>query len=71
MSKSSIQILQGSQHSTTPKVYKPGQILVDSPKYHKECLIKPGENVWQAEERLGEEFPEELKIKTKTKGLKI
>ena len=29
--------------------------------------IKPGENVWQAEERLGEEFPEELKIKTKTK----
>lgn len=30
-------------------------------------LIKPGENVWQAEERLGKEFPEELKIKTKTK----
>lgn len=30
-------------------------------------LIKPGENVWQAEERLGAEFPEELKIKTKTK----
>ncbi len=30
-------------------------------------LIKPGENVWQAEDRLGEEFPEELKIKTKTK----
>ena len=30
-------------------------------------LIKPGENVWQAEERLGEDFPEELKIKTKTK----
>ena len=29
--------------------------------------IKPGENVWQAEERLGEDFPEELKIKTKTK----
>lgn len=29
--------------------------------------IKPGENVWQAEERLGKEFPEELKIKTKTK----
>lgn len=30
-------------------------------------LIQPGENVWQAEERLGDEFPEELKIKTKTK----
>ena len=30
-------------------------------------LIKPGENVWQAEERLGKDFPEELKIKTKTK----
>ena len=30
-------------------------------------LIRPGENVWQAEERLGAEFPEELRIKTKTK----
>lgn len=29
--------------------------------------INPGENVWQAEERLGDDFPEELKIKTKTK----
>ena len=29
--------------------------------------INPGENVWQAEERLGDAFPEELKIKTKTK----
>ena len=29
--------------------------------------IRPGENIWQAEERLGDEFPEELKIKTKTK----
>lgn len=29
--------------------------------------IKPGENVWQAEERLGNKFPEDLKIKTKTK----
>lgn len=29
--------------------------------------IKPGENVWQAEERLGKDFPEELKIHTKTK----
>ncbi len=31
------------------------------------ALIRPGENVWQAEERLGDAFPEELKIKTKTK----
>lgn len=29
--------------------------------------IKPGENVWQAEQRLGKKFPEELKIHTKTK----
>lgn len=29
--------------------------------------IKPGENVWQAEERLGEDFPSELRIHTKTK----
>lgn len=29
--------------------------------------IMPGENIWQAEERLGDEFPEELKIHTKTK----
>lgn len=30
-------------------------------------LIRPGENVWQAAERMGADFPEELKIKTKTK----
>lgn len=30
-------------------------------------LIKPGENVWQAEDRLGKKFPPELKIHTKTK----
>lgn len=30
-------------------------------------LIRPGENIWQAEERLGKAFPDELKIKTKTK----
>lgn len=30
-------------------------------------LIQPGENVWQAEERLGKAFPEELKIHTKTR----
>ncbi len=29
--------------------------------------INPGENVWQAEERLGDNFPTELKIHTKTK----
>lgn len=29
--------------------------------------IQPGENVWQAEERLKDKFPEELKIRTKTK----
>lgn len=30
-------------------------------------LIKPGENVWQAEERIGADFPDELRINTKTK----
>lgn len=30
-------------------------------------FIRPGENIWQAEDRLGDEFPEELKIHTKTK----
>lgn len=29
--------------------------------------ILPGENVWQAEERLGDDFPDELRINTKTK----
>lgn len=29
--------------------------------------INPGENVWQAEKRLGKDFPEECKIHTKTK----
>lgn len=29
--------------------------------------ILPGENVWQAEERLGSEFPDDLRINTKTK----
>lgn len=31
------------------------------------ALIKPGENLWQAEERLGADFPQDLRIKTKTK----
>lgn len=30
-------------------------------------LIRPGENVWQAIDRMGGDFPEELKINTKTK----
>lgn len=30
-------------------------------------LIRPGENVWQAADRMGADFPEELKIHTKTK----
>lgn len=30
-------------------------------------LIRPGENVWQAEERLGDQFPDELKIRTQTR----
>lgn len=52
-------------------------IAVDAPNHeHRKLsgkvvrrlsLIRPGENVWQAEERLGDEFPNELKIRTKTK----
>lgn len=30
-------------------------------------FIRPGENIWQAEDRLGNAFPEDLKIHTKTK----
>ena len=30
-------------------------------------LIRPGENIWQAEERLGDEFPEDLRIHTRTR----
>ena len=30
-------------------------------------LIRPGENVWQAEDRLGDAFPEELRIHTRTR----
>lgn len=30
-------------------------------------LIQPGENIWQAEKRLGADFPKELRINTKTK----
>lgn len=30
-------------------------------------LIRPGENIWQAIDRMGDEFPEELRIHTKTK----
>lgn len=31
------------------------------------ALIRPGENIWQAEERLGDAFPDHLRIKTKTR----
>lgn len=34
---------------------------------HRLSYIKPGENVWQAEDRLGDAFPDELRIHTKTK----
>lgn len=40
---------------------------LDSKVVRRLSYIKPGENVWQAEERLGDAFPEELRIKTKTK----
>ena len=42
------------------------RILNDNVK-RRLSLIKPGENVWQAEERLGTDFPDELRINTKTK----
>lgn len=54
--------------SNIPKDAPNGEIrkLTDAVK-KRLSLIQPGENVWQAEERLGEAFPDELKIKTKTK----
>ena len=30
-------------------------------------FIRPGENIWQAEERMGDDFPPELRIHTKTR----
>lgn len=51
-----------------PKTAPNNEIRKLSDKVTKRLsYIKPGENVWQAEERLGEDFPEEYKIKTKTK----
>lgn len=40
---------------------------LDSKVITRLALIRPGENVWQAEERLGSAFPDYLKIRTKTK----
>lgn len=40
---------------------------LDAKVLRRLSLINPGENVWQAEDRLGDKFPEELRIKTKTK----
>ena len=40
---------------------------LDSKVVTRLSLILPGENVWQAEERLGNAFPDYLKIRTKTK----
>lgn len=44
------------------EVRKLQQRVIDRLSY-----IRPGENVWQAEDRLGEDFPDELRIKTKMK----
>ena len=50
------------ENSTNNEVRKLSKNVVRRLSY-----IKPGENIWKAEERLGKEFPEELKIHTKTK----
>ena len=46
---------------------KPDERKLDSTVVTRLSLILPGENVWQAEERLGNAFPDYLKIRTKTK----
>lgn len=54
--------------SNIPEGIPNNEIRELTPKVVKRLsYIKPGENVWQAEERLGEKFPEELRIKTRTK----
>ena len=37
---------------------------LSDPVLRRLSLIRPGENLWQAMERMGDAFPEELKIHT-------
>lgn len=64
----SIDVSAGTALSNIPKDTFNGEIrnIQDNVK-RRLSLINPGENVWQAEERLGDDFPEELKIHTKTR----
>ena len=40
---------------------------LSDPVLRRLSLIRPGENLWQAMERMGDAFPEELKIHTRTR----
>ena len=51
-----------SANASNNEIRKLNQKVINRLSY-----ILPGENVWQAEERLGDQFPDELRIKTKTK----
>lgn len=61
-------ITSGTALSNIPKDTTNNEIRKLSDKVTRRLsFIKPGENVWQAEDRLGADFPDELRIKTKTK----
>lgn len=61
-------ITSGTALSNIPKDATNNEIRKLSDKVTRRLsFIKPGENVWQAEDRLGADFPDELRIKTKTK----
>lgn len=65
---SSCDVSAGTALSNIPENAPNNEARKLAPKVVKRLsYIKPGENVWQAEERLGSKFPEELKIHTKTK----
>lgn len=65
---SGIDISSQTALANIPESATNNEIRKLSPKVVKRLsYIKPGENIWQAEERLGANFPEELKIHTNTK----
>lgn len=65
---SGIDITAGTALSNIPADVENNEVRKPSAKVvYRLSLIQPGENIWQAEERLGNLFPDNLKIKTRTK----
>ncbi len=61
-------VTSGTALSGIPETAQNNEVRKLSSKVTKRLsYIRPGENIWQAEERMGADFPEELKIHTKTK----